>query len=247
MYWHIYIKEVSLFKSISDTCIYFQILDGISRLAHLFIKICSAGSVLFKNFRATFYCKPGRKVNATVDFGLSDLKLQGHTDAQTDVNEQIRNVCQFFQECLQQWLNHINDQRKEFYYLNYFTTEQLVLLRNGLAPLFTGQGTVSLLLYPMLEAVHPGCRQTHLQLAMRETVKQIQELQRAQASGNVGEENLDQEPNSVDPENKKIDMEPRKRFIYSLRESGFSKKLILEAVKKFKPNETEEGQSHTYC
>ncbi len=182
-----------------------------------------------------------------MDFGLSDLKLQGHADAATDVNEQIRNVCQFFQDCLQQWLNHINDQRKEFYYLNYFTTEQLVLLRNGLAPLFTGQGNILPFLYPMLEAVHPGCRQTHLQLAIRETIKDIAEFQQAQASGGTAEENVDQEANGADPETEEIDVEARKGFITSLSESGFSEKLILEAVKKFTPDETEEGQSHTYC
>ncbi len=222
--------------------IYFQILDGTSRLASLFIKICSAGSVLFKNFRAVFYCEPGRKVNATVDFGLSALKLQGHADPLTDVSEQIRNVCEFFQDCLQEWLHHIDVQRERSYYLNYFTTEQLVLLRNGLAPLFTGQGTVSPLLYPMLEAVHPGCRQTHLQLAVRETIKEIQELQRAQARGGIEEENVDEEFEIVDPEIQETDTEARKAFITSLSQS-FSEKLVLKALEIYKPDQTEEGQS----
>ena len=226
----------------------FQILDGTSRLANLFIKICSAGSVLFKNFKAIFYCEPGRKVNATVDFGLSELKLHGHTDVLTDVSEQIRNVCDFFQDCLQQWLHHIDTQREKSYYLNYFTTEQLVLLRNGLAPLFTGQETVSPLLYPMLEAVHLGCRQTHLQLAVRETIKDIKELQRAQAdsptNSGLAEENLDQELEILDAETES-DAEARNAFIDSLSDA-FSEKLVLKALKMFKPDQTEEGQSHCY-
>ena len=48
------------------TCV--QILDGVTRLASVYSKICAAGCTLFQNFRAVFYCDPTNPVCMRMEF-----------------------------------------------------------------------------------------------------------------------------------------------------------------------------------
>ena len=45
-----------------------QILDGVTRLASVYLKICAAGCTLFQHFRAVFYCCPTKRQCARVEF-----------------------------------------------------------------------------------------------------------------------------------------------------------------------------------
>ena len=112
-----------------------QIFDGVTRMASVYIKLCSAGSILFKNWVGTFYSQPDRKVNAQINFGIADHIMQGQNTALIDVTGQISQVCCFLEECLGEWTHHIEVKRLEFAPLNFFTTEQLVILRRELAAL----------------------------------------------------------------------------------------------------------------
>ena len=50
-------------------CVYFQVLDGITRLGSLYIQICNSGCTLFQNWKAVFYCSPESRVFTVVEFG----------------------------------------------------------------------------------------------------------------------------------------------------------------------------------
>ena len=113
-------------KCIVIICFY-QIFDGVSRLAVVYQKICDAGSILFNFFHIVFYCDKTKRDNTKVMFGKStELEQFSCID---DVMEQITEVCAFMDDCLQEWNKHIAVKRTEFYFLNHFTTAQLVILR----------------------------------------------------------------------------------------------------------------------
>ena len=101
--------------------------DGVTRLANLYKKICDAGSIHFHFFHMIFHCDPNKKVNSQVTFGKSTELEQ--VPCRDDVVEQIAEVCDFMEECLHDWNKHIAVKRTEFYFLNHFTTAQLVILR----------------------------------------------------------------------------------------------------------------------
>ena len=46
---------------------------------------------------------------------------------------ELRFLRQFMTDCLAEWHQYVEDRRSEYYELNYYTTEQLVLLRQSLA------------------------------------------------------------------------------------------------------------------
>jgi len=48
---------------------YFQVLDGITRLGSLYVQICNAGCTLFQNWKAVFFCNPERPMLTIVEFG----------------------------------------------------------------------------------------------------------------------------------------------------------------------------------
>ena len=51
-----------------------QIFDSITRLSSVFMKLCSSGCVLFKDWRGRFLCdpQPKRPVCAILEFGQGD-------------------------------------------------------------------------------------------------------------------------------------------------------------------------------
>ena len=129
-------------------------LDGVTRLGRLFIKLCSAGSIIFRKWKATFYCDPQVPVVADIDFGLSERML--HAPRGMQVTKQIAELCQFMESCLNEFRGDISKKRREFYHMNHFTTEQLVILRSGLAGVCKGEHAGPELC-SLLHAVKPGC------------------------------------------------------------------------------------------
>jgi len=49
--------------------LYFQVLDGITRLGSLYVQICNVGCTLFQNWKAVFFCNPRNTVLTVVEFG----------------------------------------------------------------------------------------------------------------------------------------------------------------------------------
>lgn len=136
-----------------------QLLDGVTRLGKVYIKLCSAGSIIFKKWAVRFHCDASKKVHTEVDFGLSSSILKGSREMKVNVTAQIKELCKFLEDCLKKWTSEINEKRECYYYLNHFTTEQLVILRKEIAKVCNGESGDKII-YPMLDSVKKGCLPT---------------------------------------------------------------------------------------
>jgi hypothetical protein len=215
-------------------------------MATIYIKLCNAGSILFKNWVGTFYSQPDKKVNAQINFGLADYIIKGQNTASVDATKQISLVCNFLDECLQEWNHHIEVKRMEFPPLNFFTTEQLVILRRELAALCEVRGQVPNSVYPMLHAVHQHCTEELLKQAAKNAFQEIQAIEMAAKSANINDNSLSdsvtmEDHVSSDAESDEDTQEKAKEFIDDLVDSGYSEKLAKRALKEFGANGFQEG------
>jgi hypothetical protein len=91
-----------------------QILDSIVRIGNVYLKLSTAGCVLFKTWQAKFLCDPDRTVVAFVKFGEKKqsmtLKSRRQNEAD-DVSTVIPRLARFMEECHNSWLHYISEKR----------------------------------------------------------------------------------------------------------------------------------------
>jgi hypothetical protein len=132
----------------------------VTRLANIYTKLCQAGCILFRDFYAKFICETSAEIHTIISFGLAQNCIQGENNGTFDVTRQISQICEFMDKCLYEWQKDIEEKRKEFYHLNYYTTEQLVILRQEIAKVLKGEMEgVDIRIYQMLSFVKPYCSQ----------------------------------------------------------------------------------------
>jgi len=216
-----------------------EILDGVTRLGNVYIKICNAGCTLFQNWRAHFYCDPMRPVFAHVEFsGDGTRVINGkNSEVRGGVVDHILILCEFMEDCLKEWLTHISDQRSKSYYLNHYTTEQLVILQNELAKLNTEERTnISSKVYPVLSCVRNNCTIADLTKAMQETFRRLLEQEQMVAQKDSKSTGMDESMEMTESEDCKETASEQNQgnfdmFLQELKDSGFSQKLANAALK----------------
>ena len=187
--------------------------------------MCNTGNVLFQSWRASFDCNKEAKVTAAVDFGLADKLLKSEI---SDVRLQIKEVCEFFDKSLDDWLQYVNRKRAAFTNLNYFTTEQLVILRHELAKL-ADKGNPNDKTYHLLQFVKPGCNEVDLKKAWLQTQKDLMEELKLQESTNKNMETGDScEENSGMPTSAAFNQQSDK--YQELLSYEFPEKLVARAL-----------------
>ena len=229
----------------------FQIYDGITRLANTYVKICAAGSILFQQWKSTFYCEPDRAVCTMIDLGLSDRKLQGLARPGLDVCGHIQNTSHFLDQCLEDWLEHIKTQRTQYYYLNHYTTSQIVILRKEMAKIAFTKTGFSHYIYPMLRCVKDDCSEGDIaraihaafaELEAMEEVTTIDDDRDGKEMDDIGPSPLAREPEEDMEEEASDDREQMEEFIAKMEDSGFSRKLAVQALLEFNSDQVEEGE-----
>ena len=118
------------------------------------------------------YCANQIGVSVHIYFGGSETSVLTGTKP---LNTELRFLREFMKNCLQQWYQYVNERRSECYHLNYFTTEQLVLLRSCLAE-FASSDQVECLppqVLVLLSAVNSHCTADDVRRALKDASKDI--------------------------------------------------------------------------
>ena len=117
----------------------------------MYVSLCKAGEVSHLKWSDQFHCKPA---------------LVGEERLADQLNKESNRM----ERCLCQWRDEIHAKRMQYYHLNYYTTQQLLLLRKSLAGV-RNEGpraceSLPLQVFSLLESVLPGILPSALHAAL---------------------------------------------------------------------------------
>jgi hypothetical protein len=189
-----------------------------------------------------FYCNAERRLATRVEFGNDERNkhvLKGSESFSGDgVVQDITDLCGFMEDCLTKWLEHISSMRRESYYLNYFTTEQLVILQNGLANVNSLEKRVPCKVYPLLSGIRKNCTIKDLEKAMHAAFQELACRTKSLALKNAAEL---PDAMEITPDNEAIERSQEfEDCLQSVIDSGYPEKLA-ELVIKAVGTKREEG------
>ncbi|XP_060597666.1 E3 ubiquitin-protein ligase rnf213-alpha-like [Ruditapes philippinarum] len=223
-------------KGIENVERFTMILDSITRLSNVFIKLYGSGCVLFKEWSVRFICDPDptRPVCVSMEFanGSEVSQLKGRRSVNEDLKDMIPKIARFLESCLKDWLQHIEEKREIYQNLNYFTVDQLVILQKELLKFGDDEQQPSHLIYPLLSAVKEDCTEDDVIEAM----KQAKELLDRKEHDIHSLNNDKNDENDAKNEN-----ELRIRFMQKLVQAGQSELLAERAFKHVDPDDYSEG------
>ncbi|KAL3881513.1 hypothetical protein ACJMK2_027945, partial [Sinanodonta woodiana] len=211
--------------------------DSVKRLANVFIELNSAGCVLFKHWQTKFLCDPKRTVCAFIEFGKGTKTLKGRQTKKENVTTVIPKLARFMESCLARWIGHINQTRSKYFELNYFTTDQLVILQQELVKVVPGKRP-DIRIYPLLSAVKENCTYEDLVDAMKKASEDVEVVQME-----VDQEQREMEGQEDGQVSSDITRETKivQNFIEKMIEAGYSQKLAEAALLHVKPDEITDG------
>ncbi len=157
-----------------------------------------------------------------------------------DVSGHIHEIGKFMDNCLEDWLEYISEQRDQHYHLNHFTTTQLVILRQEIAKMHSGVAEASHLIYPILGHVKSACSPENIHQALRDT--QMKLLQSEQELVKVDSEctSLTQQENDSEQEKQ------MQEFIKTMMENDYSEALARLAVEAVGVEDISKGWLKTF-
>lgn len=131
----------------------FQVFASVQRLAEAFIALYTAGNPLFRNWEVHINCcVRGHEPSIIMDF---NLHRAGSVIVEGSVEEQLPDLCRKMEKCLEYWMNFVDKQRFHYYYLNYYTAEQIVYLCRQLSQQNVSNVENQVLM--MLSFIKPNC------------------------------------------------------------------------------------------
>ncbi|XP_026862579.2 E3 ubiquitin-protein ligase rnf213-alpha [Electrophorus electricus] len=135
-----------------------EVFAGVQRLASAFIDLFVAGNPLFRHWETHINCN-SKEACIVMDFNLKDVVSV--VLVKGNVAEQLPEVCKKMEKCLRFWNHFMDKQRSQYYYLNYFTAEQLVYLCNQLTQKHQEDQA-----FMMLSFIKPNCTIVDLRESM---------------------------------------------------------------------------------
>ncbi|XP_042587954.1 E3 ubiquitin-protein ligase rnf213-alpha-like isoform X2 [Cyprinus carpio] len=128
-----------------------EVFASVQRLASAYIDLFVAGNPLFREWEAKVTCK-NKDACIIMDFHLgNDVSVM----VEGEVTEQLLEVCKKMESCLNFWMTFMDKQRSQYYYLNYFTSEQVVYLCSQLTQKNVTEMKDQVLM--MLSFIKPNC------------------------------------------------------------------------------------------
>uniref|UniRef100_A0A8C8S421 RING-type E3 ubiquitin transferase n=1 Tax=Pelusios castaneus TaxID=367368 RepID=A0A8C8S421_9SAUR len=139
-----------------------EVFSNVQRLAQSFIDLYSAGNMLFRSWTAHVYCSPKSEVCISMDFHLKLLqKLFGTGDTLVVLLE----LCREMEKFLEKWKCFVSEKRSRYFYLNYYTSEQLVYLCRELGMLQPSENALM-----MLSFIKHNCTRQDVHMASKHSV-----------------------------------------------------------------------------
>ncbi|XP_029997116.1 E3 ubiquitin-protein ligase rnf213-alpha-like isoform X2 [Sphaeramia orbicularis] len=136
-----------------------EVFDSVQRLAEAFIALHTAGNPLFRHWEAQISCS----ISSIEPSIMMDFNLGGVLSAvivEGSVEEQLPELCRKMEKCLEYWMNFVDKQRSQSYYLNYYTAEQIVYLCSKLSQQNVTSVDDQVLM--MLSFIKPDCTASDL-------------------------------------------------------------------------------------
>lgn len=174
-------------------------------------------------------------------------------EVENGVLDHINCLCSFMEDCLRDWRQHIGDQRTKLYYLNHFTTEQLVILQAELAKVGDDHKNVlSTNVYSLLSKVKKNCCLKDLQKAMHlafsevtDVVMDEHDLEPELAAAATDDQTDDADDQMSDDGDSKRDVEMAtvQEFIQKMEDLNFSEKLAWRALKEVGAENVDDGNT----
>ncbi|XP_078081837.1 E3 ubiquitin-protein ligase rnf213-beta [Mustelus asterias] len=137
-----------------------EVFANIQRLAVSFISLSSAGNMLFRNWKAEVYCSSKTEACIVIDFNLDEVS---EIQAIGNVTEQLPILCKKMETYLEKWKKYMDQQRSQYYYLNFYTAEQIVYLSTELFD----QNYTGLYVLMMLSFINPDCTAKDVRIALQ--------------------------------------------------------------------------------
>ena len=134
------------------------------RLASVIVDLNKAGNEEYFLWRRTF---PSRRRRSALCIETSKVR-------QLSVNhsillESLTKQADVMKEYLENWIQKVENHRSEYYYLNYFTTPQLLFLRRELGAVAKNKSRqIPNELFSLIGSVHPSCTHSSLLAALTE-------------------------------------------------------------------------------
>lgn len=144
--------------------------------------------------------------------------------------------------CLEQWLNYIDRKRDTYYYLNFFTIDQLFILQKELA-LIGDENEPSNLVYPLLSIVKHDCSKEDLIIAFKKSMFDVSEKQNEQEAEKEVEAIVNLEADKEEHAKSSVIT----KFLSEIVSLGYSEKLVKQALKEgIDPEDIDEGKNNPY-
>uniref|UniRef100_UPI00398F666A E3 ubiquitin-protein ligase rnf213-alpha-like isoform X2 n=1 Tax=Pristiophorus japonicus TaxID=55135 RepID=UPI00398F666A len=200
--------------------------NNVQRLGKSFIELYSSGNMLYRNWKARVFCSKESDVCLTMDFnvkGIGCLKVGG------EVCDQLQVLCRALEACLQGWCEFIEKRRAQFYYLNYYTAEQIVYLCSELGCFAAGEPLCEQVM-TMLSFIKPDCTAKDIRSAMPQLITLNEDSENGEMSDSVleaGESESESEEADLDlidfapPTASSVGYSPERAYIWTSSQSDY--------------------------
>lgn len=146
----------------ADRCLFIvQVFDHVQRLSEAFISLFTAGNPLFTNWNVQISCCSSSKIQKI--FMSFNLENVNNVVLEGNIGELLLHLCRKMETCFKFWMDFVEKGRSQYYYLNYYTAEQMVYLCTQLTQ--QNASIVDEEVLMMLSFVKPNCTASDLRQA----------------------------------------------------------------------------------
>ncbi|XP_053385748.1 E3 ubiquitin-protein ligase RNF213-like [Mercenaria mercenaria] len=201
------------------------VLDGVVRLCNIYMKLVRSGCMLFQNFAIKLYCdtNPDRPVCAILEFENENIRqLKCRKTADEQLEDVMHKMASSMERYLTEWLDYVDSNRKKYPELNYFTINQLVILKREIAKINDNKEPTHLL-YPILHDLKKNCKPDDVKEAHILATQELETQAEQKGKNEVAE------PVETDKDSKENE------FVQALIDAEYSR-LVPFALQKFSPD-----------